>query len=79
MKDSFDKAPSEIGRVKTLRIIFNVTETDEGNTYTAKYDFVVPEDDHRHGDLIPHMTTAQKTAAKNFMNAMLLKAQEAGN
>lgn len=79
MKDSFEKAPAEIGTVKTLRIILNVTEGDEGNQYTAEYDFVVPEDDHRHGDLIPYLTAQRKTAIKGFMDAMLIKAQGAGN
>ena len=79
MKDSFEKTPAEIGHVDALRIIFTVKEGEEENSYTADYDFVVPGEDHRHGDLIPHLTTAQKTAAKNFMNAMLAKAQTAGN
>ena len=76
MKDSFDKQAVEIGHVKTLRIIFDVTEGDP-NTYVARYDFLVG-DDHRTGDLIPHLTATQKTAAMNFLNAMLLKAQAAG-
>jgi len=79
MKDSFEKAPAEIGRVKKLRIILDVEETDDGNTYAARYDFVVPNDDHRSGDLVPHLTTQRKTSMKGFMDAMLTKAQEAGS
>ena len=77
MKDSFEKQPVEIGHVSTLRIIFDVTEGEEENTYAARYDFLVG-DDHRTGDLIPHLTTTQRNAAKSFLNAMLAKAQEAG-
>ena len=67
-------------RVPTLipDVVVTLTATDAGNH--ARFAFVVLDADgnqieERVGDLLPHLTAAQKTAANNFVNAMLVKAR----
>lgn len=87
MKDSFDKimAVPEYGRVTDLQIVLWVRERGDPpvNQYEARYEFHIPEPenptgDYRVGDLVPHLTTAQKTALMAFVDTMLVKAQAAG-
>ena len=68
-----DRVPTSIPDV-----VITLTATDAGNH--ARFAFVVLDADdnrieERVGDLIPHLTAAQKTAANNFVNAMLVKAR----
>ena len=81
-RDSFDPAPApDPGTVTELKIFFIVRDGTP-NTYDARYEFTVPEPgadgEARGGSLIPHLTGAQITTAKAFLDAMLTKAQTAG-
>lgn len=64
-----------------LQVVLDVREADDGTrSYEASYDFVVPDDtgrqiERRKGNLVPHLTAGQQTAAQNFMDALLDLAQ----
>lgn len=84
--DSFAPAPPPpASEVRTVTIILTVTEAVVGppavaRQYAARYSFdqlsatgtIV---DVRHGNLVPHLSPAQLTQAKAFLDAMLAKAQ----
>lgn len=80
MPDSFDAADTRVPTtVPSVSITLDVYAGNP-NTYAASYRFVVRdafgEDlEIRQGNLIPHMTTAQRNAAGSFLDSMLTKAQ----
>ena len=87
-RDSFDAAPVRVvGRVTKLDIHLRIIEAEDSSlTHSGTYEFYVPDssgggggDDYRTGDLKPHLTSAQKTAVKKFLEALLTKAQAAGS
>ena len=79
MTDSFDpiaRVPTSVGPVE---IILTVTPGTP-NVYAGRYSFDVLDADGarmdtRNGNLTPHLTAAQVTAIKSFLDAMLVKAQ----
>lgn len=80
-KDSFDKIPPPAPtKVTALELTFRVTENGAGNVYGGRYQFEqldansVPVET-REGNLIPHLTAAQATQIRAFLDAMLLKAK----
>lgn len=77
--DSFSVVPTTPTKVGPVEIILRV-EAGAPNTYTGRYSFdqlnaanVVVN--VRQGDLVPHLTPAQITSIKAFLDAMLTKAQ----
>ncbi len=80
MADSFNPA---VGKTPTtvnhVQIIFDVFEGTP-RVYNALYSFSIYDQaggalEHRSGNLIPHLTTAQKTQAQAFLDSMLDKAK----
>ena len=68
-----DRVPTSIPDVV---ITLTVTDTDK----YARFAFAILDADGRQieertGDLIPHLTTGQKTAITGFLDAMLTKAR----
>ena len=69
-------------RVRSLeiRIYKSVDEDDIEYPRGIEYRFTVDDQNdqamnHYHGDLIPHLTVAQKTAIEAFFDAMWTKAE----
>ncbi|MCR4375329.1 MAG: hypothetical protein NUW22_10810 [Acidobacteria bacterium] len=80
-QDSFvpdARVPTSVGSVEIiLRVVAGTP-----NVYEARYSFDVLNGggailDVRSGNLVPHLTGAQITQTKAFMDAMLTKAQGA--
>lgn len=79
--DSFASiVPPSITTVNSVEVILNIYSTSSGPTYTARYGFDQLAADGsvaqvRAGNLIPHLTVAQRNAAMAFMNDVLTKAR----
>ena len=91
VRDSFDPAPTrDPGHVKKVTVYLSVEEEEDEDgvftgvfRYTSKYEFGIPDKsggsaDFRGGKLREHLTPAEKTTLKKFMDARLTKAQGAG-
>lgn len=69
--------------IRDLEITLHRTIDEDDHDYPQGIEFRLTIDDqwdspmgHRSGDLVPHLTTAQKTALIDFMDAMWAKAEE---
>ena len=69
--------------IKDIEITLNRTTDEDDHDYPEGIEFRITIDDqwghpmgHRSGDLVPHLTQAQKTALQGFMDAMWQKAQD---
>lgn len=65
-----------------LQIVLDVVQAAASTTrqYAGSFDFIIPcgdarELERRKGNLIPHLTPTQTTQVRNFLDAMLDKAQ----
>jgi len=79
MADSFDPIIHTPTTVASVEIILRVVKGTP-NVYEGRYSFDVLDQDGaimdvRSGNVVPHLTGAQITALKGFMDAMLTKAQ----
>jgi len=77
--DSFAPSTRVPTSVETLEIILTVT-SGSPNDYAGRYTFDILDAtgtpvDVRNGNLTPHLTAAQVTAIKSFLDALLIKAQ----
>jgi hypothetical protein len=81
LTDSFSSAPPpSASTVNALEVVMNVWNTASGLSYAARYSFDQLAADGtvvqvRAGNMIPHMSAAQRTSAVNLMDAMLAKAR----
>lgn len=69
--------------IRDVEITLHRTIEEDAPEYPQGIEFRITIDDqfdspmgHRHGDLMPHLTTAQKNALQNFMDQMWAKAEE---
>ena len=69
--------------IRDLEITLHRTIDEDDHDYPQGIEFRLIIDDqfnspmgHRHGDLVPHLTNAQKTALIDFMDVMWAKAVE---
>lgn len=81
MIDSFAPVTVVPDRVGRIEIVLGVTKGTP-NVYDARYTFEVlgaagAVAQVRSGNLVPHLTAQQITAAKAFLDAMVTKAQGA--
>lgn len=68
--------------IRDIEITLHRTTDENDHDYPEGIEFKIIIDDqfghpmgHRHGDLVPHLTTAQITALQGFMDAMWTKAE----
>ncbi len=68
--------------IRKLEVRLFRTIDEDDHEYPQGIEFALGIDDqwntpmgHRSGNLIPHLTAAQKTALQNFMDAMWAKAE----
>ena len=78
-RDSFAPQPVTPASVQAVEIVLRITDGTP-NDYAGRYSFDVLDAngavvDVRQGNLVPHLTAAQITATKSFLDAMLTKAQ----
>lgn len=84
MTDNFDPIGSKTPtKPKHLQVVLDVYEADDASrSYAASFEFGIPSSDGgsletRKGNLVPHLTAGQTTAARSFLDALLDKAQAA--
>lgn len=80
MADSFDTAQARVPTSVEKLVVTLEVRDGAPNTYAGGYLFDVLDAsgepvDTRQGDLVPHLTTAQRDALKSFMDGLLTKAQ----
>jgi hypothetical protein len=68
--------------IRDIEIVLHRTIDEDERNYPEGIEFRITIDDqwghpmgHRSGDLVPHLTQAQKTALQGFMDAMWTKAE----
>jgi hypothetical protein len=77
--DSFTPAARIPAAVKSVEIVLRITNGTP-KEYAGRYSFDVLDAQDgivevREGNLVPHLTAAQITAIKGFLDAMLAKAK----
>ena len=73
------RTPTRVRRLE-IRLYKSVDEDDPEFPRGIEYRFTVDEQhdqamNHFHGDLLPHLTAAQKTAIESFFDQMWAKAE----
>lgn len=68
--------------IRNIEITLHRTTDEDDHDYPEGIEFRITIDDqfgqpmgHRSGDLVPHLSSAQKTALQNFMDSMWTKAE----
>lgn len=76
-QDSVTRDP----HIRDIEIFLHRTIDEDDSDFPESISFRLTIDDqfdqpmgHRHGNLLPHLTAAQKTALQDFMDAMWTKA-----